>query len=428
MSVLQRLISSVVLAGAMSLLGLVTACRDVSPPPDSITAPPAAATSAQAPRVTAGRLRVAGTQFTAPDGSAFQWRGITAFRLVDYVADGQEDADREVPGMGRETRRDGRARADDDGRAVRPPARGRPARAAAGARARGEARPLRRGGRVRRHCRHSRSTFRSTSMGSARSSPRTPTPCWKSPMSRCIRRSRAEVQKPAVSEGAGRPCAVGHSGCARIDRARRWFWRGRATSRGTRRASRARAGGRTCSRWRQGADLLARWKKPVVSDEPIGAGAAFQPGRRDDAPARFRAAALLTRLVGPRRDVPLRGGPAGPRSGRPASSSASTPGTKRGRCCRPMSSTGGPSAAAAPRTASWRRPTANAPPGSTNASMARRVGARARRVVRGGHAVGRMERAGDARDRRRTPAQRDAVEGGISYWVLIASNKMSANV
>jgi len=48
----------------------------------------------------------------------------------------------------------------------------------------------------------------------------------------------------------------------------------------------------------EGADLLARWKKPVISDEPIGAGPAFQPGRRDDAPARFRAAALLTRLIG----------------------------------------------------------------------------------------------------------------------------------
>jgi hypothetical protein len=47
-----------------------------------------------------------------------------------------------------------------------------------------------------------------------------------------------------------------------------------------------------------GADLLARWKKPVISDEPIGAGPVFQPGRRDDAPARFRAAGVLTRLLG----------------------------------------------------------------------------------------------------------------------------------
>lgn len=40
------------------------------------------------------------------------------------------------------------------------------------------------------------------------------------------------------------------------------------------------------------------WKKPVVSDEPIGAGERFEPGRRDNSPARFRAAALLTRLAG----------------------------------------------------------------------------------------------------------------------------------
>jgi hypothetical protein len=44
--------------------------------------------------------------------------------------------------------------------------------------------------------------------------------------------------------------------------------------------------------------LLRRWKKPTISDEPIGAGARFEPGRRDDVPARFRAAGLLTRLAG----------------------------------------------------------------------------------------------------------------------------------
>jgi hypothetical protein len=47
-----------------------------------------------------------------------------------------------------------------------------------------------------------------------------------------------------------------------------------------------------------GAELIARWRKPVISDEPIGAGAKVEPGRRDDAPDRFRAAALLTRLIG----------------------------------------------------------------------------------------------------------------------------------
>jgi hypothetical protein len=47
-----------------------------------------------------------------------------------------------------------------------------------------------------------------------------------------------------------------------------------------------------------GADLLRRFRKPVVSDEPIGAGRQLEPGRRDDNPDRFRAAALLTRLAG----------------------------------------------------------------------------------------------------------------------------------
>ena len=48
----------------------------------------------------------------------------------------------------------------------------------------------------------------------------------------------------------------------------------------------------------EGPDLVKRWNKPVISDEPIGAGPVFEHGRRDDSPARFRAAAVLTRLAG----------------------------------------------------------------------------------------------------------------------------------
>ena len=47
----------------------------------------------------------------------------------------------------------------------------------------------------------------------------------------------------------------------------------------------------------RGAALVSQWRKPVVSDEPIGAGNALQPGRRDNDPRRFRAAAALTRLA-----------------------------------------------------------------------------------------------------------------------------------
>lgn len=46
------------------------------------------------------------------------------------------------------------------------------------------------------------------------------------------------------------------------------------------------------------AEVVAELQKPVVSDEPIGAGPEYRPGRRDNAPARFAAAAALTRFVG----------------------------------------------------------------------------------------------------------------------------------
>ena len=47
-----------------------------------------------------------------------------------------------------------------------------------------------------------------------------------------------------------------------------------------------------------GARLEAEWDRPVVSDEPMGAAAGAIPGRRDNDPARFAAAAALTRLAG----------------------------------------------------------------------------------------------------------------------------------
>lgn len=44
--------------------------------------------------------------------------------------------------------------------------------------------------------------------------------------------------------------------------------------------------------------LPERLKMPIVSDEPIGAGEQLEPGRRDNDPARVRAAAKLTRDLG----------------------------------------------------------------------------------------------------------------------------------
>jgi len=51
------------------------------------------------------------------------------------------------------------------------------------------------------------------------------------------------------------------------------------------------------TRLEEGAVLLKRYGKPVICDEPMGAADARVPGRRDNDPARFRAAAAaLTRM------------------------------------------------------------------------------------------------------------------------------------
>ncbi len=48
----------------------------------------------------------------------------------------------------------------------------------------------------------------------------------------------------------------------------------------------------------EGARLVSAWRKPVISDEPIGADAETNPGSRDNAPERFSAAAAVSRLAG----------------------------------------------------------------------------------------------------------------------------------
>jgi hypothetical protein len=48
----------------------------------------------------------------------------------------------------------------------------------------------------------------------------------------------------------------------------------------------------------EAAQLERRAGKPVVSDEPVGAGEVFEPGRREDDPDRIRTMSLLTRMAG----------------------------------------------------------------------------------------------------------------------------------
>lgn len=68
------------------------------------------------------------------------------------------------------------------------------------------------------------------------------------------------------------------------------------------------------------AERVGQLKKPVISDEPIGAAPEYQPGRRDNEPARFAAAAALTRLAGMETTFHYEGGlysniPSGPEAG-----------------------------------------------------------------------------------------------------------------
>jgi len=48
----------------------------------------------------------------------------------------------------------------------------------------------------------------------------------------------------------------------------------------------------------KGAGLVKKFAKPVISDEPIGAADKPEPGRRDNDPARFRAAGAAARAAG----------------------------------------------------------------------------------------------------------------------------------
>ena len=65
-----------------------TSCGGAPSSESQAAAPhPSAGTSARASRT---HLQIDGVAFRTPDGQPFQWRGITAFRLLDYVADKNE--------------------------------------------------------------------------------------------------------------------------------------------------------------------------------------------------------------------------------------------------------------------------------------------------------------------------------------------------
>lgn len=275
---------------------VAVACHDTSSSSGPAAAQSAEAVESQRPRAVTGRLLIDGTRFATPGGGTFQWRGITAFRLVDYIADGQEDLTaqylkwaasqgvtvvRVLAMMGGQF--DLRP---EDGRRALPRALQLAAEHGLYVEVVALANTADIPVNLQDHVDEIGRILAAHPNGLLEIANEPVHPS-----------QSAEVQKPEVLRAlaarvpAGIPVALGS-----IERGDGFGDGGYITWHAPRESG---SGG-----WghvlalAQGADLLTKWKKPVISDEPIGAGASLQPGRRDDVPARFRAAGLLTRLAG----------------------------------------------------------------------------------------------------------------------------------
>lgn len=280
-----------------AIVTTVAACRDDA---DEQTKPPAATTAAAAPAErrtqSVDRLRIDGTHFQTSDGGFFTWRGITAFRLVDYVADG-ESAKAEAFLTWAAGQRLNVVRVltmmggqfdllPDDGRRALPQllkmaaAKGIHVEVVALA---GTADiPVDLDAHVEAIGRIL--ADHPNGLLEIANEPVHPS-------------QSAEVQRPEVlqrlAQRVPRDIPVSLGSIERGD----GFGAGSYITWHVPRES-GRGGWGHVFALAEGDSLLRRWKKPVVSDEPIGAGPELQPGRRDNVPARFRAAALLTRMVG----------------------------------------------------------------------------------------------------------------------------------
>jgi hypothetical protein len=248
------------------------------------------------PQTSSARLRIDGTRFVGADDRAFQWRGITAFRLVDYVADGQEAttsgflewaASQKLTVVRVLTMMGGQFDLrPEDGRRALPRVLELAAKHGIVVEVVALAGTADIAVDLKQHVAEIGKILETHPNGVLEIANEPVHPS-QSP----------DVHKPDVLRGlaaavpSGIPIALGS-----IERGDGFGEGGYVTWHSPRESD--RAGWGHVLALAQGADLLAKWKKPVVSDEPIGAGPALQPGRRDNLPARFRAAALLTRLVG----------------------------------------------------------------------------------------------------------------------------------
>jgi hypothetical protein len=279
-----------VLVAQALTLGFSGGCGDTVPLPSQAVSAPTRAPA------TLPRLTISGTQFTTLSGASFEWRGITAFRLADYIADGDEaSAIRFLDWAAKQKLTIVRVLTmmgglfelrPEDGRRALPrllqlaAERGLYVEVVALA---GTADiPV----NLEEHIREIGTILASHPNGVLEIANEPVHPS-----------QAAAVQKPEVLKNLASlaPAAVPVS-LGSIERGD-GFGAGTYITWHSPRDG-GRDGWKHVTALTQGAELIARWKKPVVSDEPIGAGPKREPGRRDDSPDRFRVAALLTRLTG----------------------------------------------------------------------------------------------------------------------------------
>ena len=240
-----------------------------------------------------GHLKVSGTRFLKSDGSAFEWRGITAFRLIEFVARGREaEADAYLTWAASKKLNLVRVLVMADGLFKLSPADG----------ARALPRLLELAQKRGLH-------VEVVALADTASIAVDPEKHIKSIGAICARHPNAlleianepvhPTQARALHDAAylkslaalvpaGVPVSLGS------------VENGDAFAAGayvTWHAPRSGAGGWP-AQIAHGAALAKRFGKPVVNDEPMGAADKAVPGRRDNNPARFRQAAVASRRAG----------------------------------------------------------------------------------------------------------------------------------
>jgi len=244
------------------------------------------------PQGSPGRLTVAGTQFLKPDGTPFAWRGISAFRLLEFVAHGREaEADTYLAWAASKTLTVVRVFAMADGIFQLSPADGQHALP----------RLLE---MARRHGLYVEVVaFTGTSVikvdmpqfvrAVAAICARYPNALLELANEPGHPTQSASVHDAAYLQSLARlvppqvPVSLGSVEYGDGFAAGTYVtWHSPRTRDWPRRMAEG------------GMALVKKFKKPVVSDEPIGAADAAVPGRRDSDPARFREAAAAARRAG----------------------------------------------------------------------------------------------------------------------------------